>query len=255
MKNKKKIQGKEIISKDEFLVLNRKASSEMIQDKQLIQDAKNILERADKYRWIHQSSWLGEPLLNLPQDMFAIQEIIWKTKPDYIIEIGVCWGGSILFEAMLLDFIGGKKIIGIDIFIPQNLRDRLSSNIKIKDKIELIEGESTKNRTIDKVKSIVGNSSNTLVILDSFHTHEHVLNELRLYSPLVGKGNYLICGDTIIDHLAEQTHRPRPWGPGNNPGTAVKEFLSENSRFSVDSVLEEKLLFSCHPGGYLRANY
>ena len=249
-----KIQGKEIISKDEFLAINKDASQAMKNDLQLNEDAKKILARADKYRWIHQSSWLGEPLLNLPQDMFAIQEIIWKTKPDYIVEVGVCWGGSILFEAMLLDFIGGKKIIGIDIFIPKDLRERLSSNKKLIDKIELIEGDSSSDSTIEKVKSILNGSTNTLVILDSYHTHQHVLNELEVYSPLVGKGQYLICGDTIIDHLPNQEHRQRPWGPGNSPGTAVKEFLIENERFSVDSDLEEKLLFSCHPGGYLRAN-
>lgn len=249
-----KIQGKEIISKDEFLAINKDASQAMKNDLQLNEDAKKILARADKYRWVHQSSWLGEPLLNLPQDMFAIQEIIWKTKPDYIVEVGVCWGGSILFEAMLLDFIGGKKIVGIDIFIPKDLKERLSSNKKLIGKIELIEGDSTSESTIQKLKSILNSSTNTLVILDSHHTHQHVLNELEVYSPLVAKGKYLICGDTIIDHLPNQEHRQRPWGPGNNPGTAVKEFLIKNERFSVDSDLEEKLLFSCHPGGYLRAN-
>ena len=97
-------------------------------------------------------------------------------------------------------------------------------------------------------------STKTLVILDSYHTHQHVLNELRLFAPFVGKDQYMICGDTLIEHIPEQSHRPRPWGPGNNPGTAVKEFLIDNNRFSVDSELERKLLFSCHPAGYLRAN-
>jgi cephalosporin hydroxylase len=254
MKNKKVIQGKEIISKNEFLSLNKEASQAMNIDLELQEDAKNVLIRADEYRWIHQSSWLGEPLLNLPQDMFAIQDIIWETKPDYIIEVGVAWGGSILFEAMLLDFIGGKKIIGIDIFIPQDLRQRFNSHKKLTNRIELIEGDSTSENTLDKVKSILNGSTKTLVILDSYHTHQHVLNELRLFAPFVGKDQYMICGDTLIEHIPEQSHRPRPWGPGNNPGTAVKEFLIDNNRFSVDSELEQKLLFSCHPGGYLRAN-
>ena len=154
---------------------------------------------------------------------------------------------------MLLDYIGGKKVIGIDIFIPDNLRERLKSHKKFFDRIELIEDESTADKTIDKVKSILNSSKNVLTILDSYHTHEHVLNELRVFSQFIGKGHYLICGDTIVEDIPEQKHRPRPWGPGNNPGTAVREFLAENDRFKVDEDSEKKLLLSCHPGGYLKA--
>jgi cephalosporin hydroxylase len=253
MSQRKAVQGKEIISKDEFLNINIEASQSMKEDSILQNDARSVLIRADQHRWIHQNSWFGEPLLNLPQDMFAIQDIIWRTKPDYIIEVGVAWGGGMLFEAMLLEVLGGKKVIGLDVFIPQDLRDRLMSHGSISDKIELIEGDSTAEITVHKVKDILGDSTNTLVILDSYHTHEHVLNELRTFSPFIGKGKYMICGDTIVEHIPEQKHRPRPWGPGDNPGTAVREFLSENDRFLVDSEIEDKLLLSCHPGGYLKA--
>ena len=253
MTNKKVIQGKEIISKNEFLQLNFSAAEEMSADSKLQNDAKQVLIRADEHRWVHQSSWLGEPLLNLPQDMFALQDIIWRTRPEYIIEVGVAWGGGILFEAMLLDYLGGEKVIGLDIFIPDDLRERLMNHKKLSDRIELIEGDSTSDKTVEKVKSILSGSKKVLIILDSYHAHEHVLNELRVFSQFVGKGHYLICGDTIVEDIPQQQHRLRPWGPGNNPGTAVREFLAENDHFQVDEDLEKKLLFSCHPGGYLKA--
>ena len=104
-----------------------------------------------------------------------------------------------------------------------------------------------------KVKEIIGSSKKVLVILDSNHTHDHVLKELRAYAPLVGCGQYLICGDTIVEYMPEQIHVERPWGPGNNPATAVNQFLSETDRFAVDKKIDQRLLLSCHPGGYLYA--
>lgn len=92
-----------------------------------------------------------------------------------------------------------------------------------------------------------------MVILDSHHTEEHVLKELNIYSKFISKGNYLICGDTIIDFIPEQKHRPRPWGPKNNPHTALKKFIKKNKRFKNDKEIENKLLFSCNPNGYLKA--
>jgi len=247
------VQGKKIISKNEFLDLNKKAALEMQNDTDLKKDAMSVLIRGDEHRWIHQATWLGEPLLNFPQDMFAIQDIIWRTKPEYIIEVGVAWGGGLLFEAMLLNALGGQKVIGIDIFIPDDLKERLASHGAISEKIELIEGDSTSENTIEKVKEILNGSTKTLVILDSYHSHKHVLNELRVFAQFVGKDQYLICGDTIVEYIPQQEHRPRPWGPGNSPGTAVNEFINETDRFTIDSELENKLLMTCHPGGYLKA--
>jgi cephalosporin hydroxylase len=246
-------QAKTIVTKDEFLKINEQAAYVMSQDKQLQSKALEVLVEADHHRWIHQSSWMGEPLLNLPQDMFAIQDIIWRTRPEFIIEVGVAWGGGMLFEATLLEMLGGKKVIGIDIFIPDDLRQRLASHGKLSERIELIEGSSTSSDTLSKVTDLLNGSRKVLVILDSYHTHEHVLNELRAYAPLIEKGQYLICGDTIVERIPEQVHRNRPWGPGNNPATAVVEFLSETKRFVVDEKIDQRLLMSCHPGGYLQA--
>jgi cephalosporin hydroxylase len=248
-------QEKKIITKDAMLEINREAANQMYNDEDLQNKALEVLISADKYRWVHQAKWLGEPLLNLTQDMFAIQNIIWETRPDYIIEVGVAWGGSLLFEATLLELLGGSKVIGVDIFIPEDLKARIFSHNKLANLIELIEGGSTSESTIEKIKKIIGTSKKTLIILDSYHTHEHVLNELNIYSQFIGKGCYLICGDTIVEKIPEQEHRPRPWGPGNNPATAVAEFLLHNERFEADFEIDKKLLFSCHPGGYLRAKY
>ncbi|OGQ54837.1 MAG: hypothetical protein A3J24_01205 [Deltaproteobacteria bacterium RIFCSPLOWO2_02_FULL_53_8] len=244
---------KNIVTKEEFLQLNEQAAREMSLDKELQDKALDVLVEADRHRWIHQNTWMGEPLLNLPQDMFAIQDIIWRTRPEFIIEVGVAWGGGMLFEASLLEMLGGKKVIGIDIFIPPDLRQRLSTHGKLSERLVLIEGSSTSADTLAQVKALLGGSRKVMVMLDSYHTHEHVLNELRSYAPFIEKGQYLICGDTVVERIPPQLHRTRPWGPGNNPATAVKEFLSETDRFVVDEKIDQRLLLSCHPGGYLQA--
>lgn len=246
-------QGKAIISKEEFLQLNEQAAHEMSQDKELQAEALDVLVKADRHRWIHQGTWFGEPLLNLPQDMFAIQDIIWRTRPDFIIEVGVAWGGGMLFESMLLEILGGQKVIGVDIFIPHDLRKRLMGHGKLSERLVLIEGDSTSADTLLKIREVIGGAKKIMVMLDSNHTHEHVLGELRAYAPFVEKGQYLICGDTIVEYMPPQLHVNRPWGPGNNPATAVREFLQETDRFVVDEKIDQRLLFSCHPGGYLQA--
>ncbi|MBL4580304.1 MAG: class I SAM-dependent methyltransferase [Flavobacteriales bacterium] len=241
-----------ILSREEFRELQKQSAKEMAADTKLTEDSRELLFRADQHRWIHQGTWLGEPVLNLPQDMFALQEIIFRTRPEYIIEIGVAWGGSLLFYSTLLEVLGGGEVIGVDIFIPDDLKERLNSHGTLSERIHLINGSSVEQTTVDKVKAITGGSRKTMVLLDSNHTHEHVYKELQLYAPFVEKGYYLICGDTIVEDIPEQIYRDRPWGPGNNPKTALNAFMKETNRFEVDSELENKLLFSCNPGGYLR---
>ncbi|MCK4783651.1 MAG: class I SAM-dependent methyltransferase, partial [Desulfobacteraceae bacterium] len=204
---------KKIYTRAEFEKLRIDSAREMARDESLRKDALNVLVRADRYLWIHQTTWFGEPILNLPQDIFAIQEIIFKTRPEFIIEVGVAWGGTLLFYSTLMEALGGKKIIGIDICIPNELRERLASHKKLFKRIKLIKGSSVEQDTLDKVKSIIGDSRKTMIILDSYHTHAHVLKELRLYSSLVGRGFYLVCGDTVVEDIPEQEHRARPWGP------------------------------------------
>jgi cephalosporin hydroxylase len=239
-------------TRDEFEQLRVASAAEMSADAGLQKDALDVLVRADRYHWIHQTTWMGEPILNLPQDVFAMQEIIYATRPKHIVEIGVAWGGSLLFGATLLDVLGGGKIIGIDIYMPDDLKVRLASHGRLSERIELINGSSVEEPTLARVKEVLGGCREVLILLDSYHTHEHVARELELYSPLVGKGHYLICGDTVVEHIPKQVHRIRPWGPGNNPKTALDEFIAGNDRFEIDTRIENKLLFTCNPGGYLR---
>ena len=245
---------KKLYTREEFEELRRRSAEVMTADEQLMEDALDVKVRAGKYYWIHQTTWFGEPILQPPQDMFAFQEIIFNTRPKFIVEVGVAWGGSLLFYSTLMEVLGGERIIGVDTYIPDDLRQRLGSHGRLSDRITLIDGSSVEEDTISQVKAIIGDSREVMIVLDSYHTHEHVLKELRLYAPLVGKGYYLICSDTVIEYQPRQDYWNRPWGHGNNPATALREFLRENDRFEVDMALSNKLLITCIPGGYLRCH-
>jgi cephalosporin hydroxylase len=236
---------------EEFEKLRIERAAEMAADSELRQKALDVLVAADHYNWIHQTTWLGQPCLNLPQDLFALQEIIFKTRPQFIIESGVAWGGSLLFYSTLMQILGGQGIIGIDIYIPPDLTERLNDYGSLSEKITLIEASSTDADTVERVRAIVGDTRDVMVVLDSNHAHDHVYKELLAYAPFIGKGHYLVCSDTVVEDIPPQTHRPRPWGPGNNPQTALNQFLEENDAFAVDKTLENKLLFTCNPRGYL----
>lgn len=240
-------------TREEFEALRIESAQSMAEDRELRRKAYDVLIKADRYNWIHQTNWFGEPLLQLPQDMFAMQEIIFNTRPKVIVEIGVAWGGSLLFYSTLMEALGGERIIGVDIYVPEDLKQRINSYGKLSERIRWINGSSVEKSTLDEIKSLIGGERDVMVVLDSFHTHEHVLNELRLYSPFVGKGQYLVCCDTHVEYIPEIVeNRPRPWGKGNNPMTALDEFLAENDRFEIDKRLENKLLLTLHPRGYLR---
>lgn len=245
---------KTIYSRAEFEALRANAAQEMAKDSSLQDAALAMKVRAGhKYYWVHQTNWMGEPCLQLPQDMFALQEAVFKSRPDYIIESGVAWGGTMLFLASILKMLGGTKIIGVDVFIPEDLRARLlAPENPVRDMIQLIDGSSTDVNIVEMIKEIVGSDKKVLVLLDSDHTHDHVLKELQLYAPFVGVGQYLICGDTTIERQPPAEERPREWGKGNNPATALKEFLGDSSDFEVDYEIENKLLLTNNPGGYLR---
>jgi len=242
-----------IYTRQEFEAMRLEKAREMARDQQLQKDALDVLIRADRYDWIHQSNWMGEPVLQLPQDMFAVQEIIYRTRPDFIVEIGVAWGGSILFYATICEAIGHGQVVGLDIFIPDDLKQRLSSKGAVSKRIHLFTGSSIDEALFQQVAQMTNGSKNVFVILDSHHTHEHVLKELCLYSRFVGKGHYLLCGDTILEYIPIQSHRKRDWYPGNSPKSALDEFLIGNDRFVKDDFFDNKLLLTCNPKGYLRA--
>ena len=238
-------------TREEYEDLRHANASEMAANKELQIKAVSLLREAQEYNWIQQTTWFGEPALQLPQDMFAFQEIIFKSRPKIIVEVGVAWGGALLFYATLMSCLGGDRILGVDIYVPDDLRDRLSAFGELSERIELIQGSSTDPSTVARIREAVGSCDEVMVNLDSNHTHDHVLQELRLYSEFVGPGQYLICSDTAVEDIEVPTHRERPWGKGNNPRTALAAFLAEDDRFVVDRELDSKLLLTSNPGGFL----
>jgi cephalosporin hydroxylase len=181
-----------------------------------------------------------------------MQEIIWQVKPDLIIETGIAHGGSLVFYASMLELIGDHgQVLGIDIDIRENSRLELERHPMFK-RIAMIQGSSVDGEVVKQAYEFAKWKKSVLVVLDSNHTHEHVLKELKLYSPLVTEGSYLVVFDTIIEDMPEDFFPDRPWGKGNNPKTAVWEFLRANDRFIIDKEIESKLLITVAPEGYLR---
>jgi len=205
-----------------------------------------------RYLYSYNFTWMGHPIIQFPQDIIAMQEIIWQVKPNLIIETGIAHGGSLIFYASLLELIGGDgQVLGVDIDIREHNRVEIEKHPMFK-RIRMIEGSSIDDNTVKKVYDFAKNKKRVLVVLDSNHTHNHVLKELQLYSKLVTKGSYLIVFDTIVEDMPEDFFPDRPWGQGNNPKTAVWKFLQTNDRFKVDREIENKLLITVAPGGYLK---
>lgn len=205
-----------------------------------------------EHRYSYNFSWLGQPVIQYPQDLIAVQEIIWNVKPDLIVETGIAHGGSLVFYASLLELIGGPgKVLGIDNDIRSHNRAAIEAH-PLSARIAMKEGSSVDDAVARSAFEAAQDKQRVLVILDSNHTHKHVLRELNLYSPLVRAGSYLVVFDTAIEQMPAKAFPDRPWGPGNNPHTAVQEFLSKNDRFVVDRAIDRKLLVSAAPGGYLR---
>lgn len=221
-------------------------------DKEFKELANKWLQQSLLKKYIYNFTWLGRPIIQLPQDIIALQEIIWAVKPDLIIEAGIAHGGSLMFWASMLEMIGGNgKVVGIDIEIRAHNRSEIEKHPLFK-RIELIEGDSTSDETLKKVHEIAKNFTKVMVILDSDHTHNHVKKELDLYSPLVTEGSYLVAFDTFIEDMPPDLFPDRPWSVGNNPKTAVVEFLKRNPSFEVDRSIENKLVMTFAPGGYLK---
>jgi cephalosporin hydroxylase len=213
---------------------------------------KFLVDTAPK-KYSYNFSWMGRPIIALPQDMIAMQELIWEVKPDLIIETGVAHGGSIVYYASLLELIGLDGIVlGIDIDIRKHNRDLIEAHPMMK-RIRLLEGSSTSNEIVSQVKEIALNKKKIMVCLDSNHTHEHVYNELKLYAPLTTVGSYCVVFDTVVEDMpADWDWGIRTWGVGNNPKTAVFEYLKEDDSFEIDKSIDNKLLISVAPDGYLK---
>lgn len=213
----------------------------------------DFLVDTNPYKYTYNFTWLGRPIIAFPQDMIAMQEIIWDIKPDLIIETGVAHGGSIVYYASLLELIGGEGIVvGIDIDIRKHNRDLIETHPMAK-RIKLVEGSSTDTKVVEKIKEIAANKKRVLVCLDSNHTHEHVLAELNLYAPFVSKNSYCVVFDTAIEDMpADFNWGERTWGKGNNPKTAVWEFLKKHDEFQINKDIHNKLLITVASDGYLK---
>jgi cephalosporin hydroxylase len=202
-------------------------------------------------------SWLGRSIIQYPQDIIAMQEIIWQVKPDLIIETGIAHGGSLIFSASMLELLalcGGPadaEVLGVDIEIRPHNRKAIEEHPMFR-RISMIEGDSTADKVIARVHEKAENHRTVLVCLDSNHTHDHVLKELRAYAPLVRKGSYCVVFDTIIEKMPAGSFPDRPWDVGNNPWTAVQEYLTETDRFEIDEDIPNKLLITVAPDGYLK---
>lgn len=202
-------------------------------------------------KYVYNFTWMGRPIIQHPVDMVGLQELIFRVKPDLIVETGIAHGGSIVFSASILELIGHGEVLGIDIDIRAHNRTAIESHPMFK-RITLLEGSSTDPRIIGQVTAIAAEKPKVLVILDSHHTHEHVLAELRAYAPLVPVGSYCVVYDTFVEDLPEGSSSGRPWGKGNNPKTAVHAYLAEDEGLEIDKSLENKLMITVAPDGFLR---
>ncbi len=204
------------------------------------------------HKYTYNFTWLGRPVIQFPQDLVAMQEIIWRVRPEVIVETGVAHGGSLVFSASMLELLGGDRIVvGVDIDIRAHNRVEIEKHPLAK-RIRMIQGSSVDDATAAQVRALVAGRKSVMVMLDSNHTHDHVLRELQIYSPLVTKDSYLVVFDTLIEDMPAGSFPDRPWDKGNNPKTAVWEFLKTNKRFVVDKKIEAKLLITVAPDGWLK---
>lgn len=246
----------------------RKKILETFQDSQeAIELSLKWITLAQAQKYSYQFDWMGRPIIQYPQDMVAMQELVWSLKPDLIIETGIAHGGSLIMNASLLALIElaeasesgtvldpkkpKRKVLGIDIDIREHNREAIQAH-PMADRIDMIQGSSIAPEVIQKVKEYASQYNNILVCLDSNHTHEHVLAELEAYAPLITKGSYCVVFDGLVEDIPEELSADRPWGPGDNPKTAIWEYLKSHPEFEIDKNIQNKLLITVAPDGYLK---
>lgn len=222
-------------------------------NEKLLSAAEAFNIESNKAQYSYNFSWMGRPVIQYPQDLLAMHEIIWNVQPDLVIETGIAHGGSLIFYASMLELIGKGEVLGIDIDIREHNRKEIEKHPMFK-RIKMIQGSSIDPAIVAKVEEHTKDKQAILVVLDSNHTHAHVLSELRMYSPFVSLNSYLVVYDTIVEKLPEN-YLPghiRPWGIGDNPWTALQAFIREDPRFEIDRSVSNKLLISVAPDGYLK---
>jgi cephalosporin hydroxylase len=219
--------------------------------------ARAFMRESIPAKYSYNFSWLGRPIIQYPQDIVAMQELIWELQPDLIIEAGIAHGGSLILWASLLELnaaCGGPetaRAVGLDIDIRAHNRAAIEAHPMFK-RITMIEGSSLDASVVAQVEGVAAGSERVLVCLDSNHTHAHVLSELEAYAPFTSVGSYCVVFDTVVEELPDGTFPDRPWGPGDNPKTAVLEYLRSHPEFEADRRVDDKLLVSAAPSGYLK---
>ena len=249
------------------------------EDRDFIGFSRVWVRESIRHGYPYNFTWLGRPVVQVPQDLYAIQELIWSCRPDLVLETGIAHGGSLVTSASmlaLLDYCDAvekgtvldphaskRKVVGIDIDIRSHTRAAIDTH-PLRHKIHLLEGSSVDTKIEDEVAQHVEGYENVMVFLDSNHTHEHVLQELELYAPYVSKGSYCVVWDTGIEDAPEGFTSDRPWGKGNSPKTAVWEYrkrLANEGRiardggqlaFEIDRYIENKIVITASPDGFLR---
>ena len=237
-------------NRKQFEIEKKQHAEAQAKDVELKNVALDFLTKADRHNYEYQWTWMGMPIIQMPEDIMLIQQLIYETKPDYIVETGIAWGGSVVYYASLCELMGHGEVIAVDTVLPQSNIDKIMA-YPFSKRIHLFQGSSVDKEVFGKVKALIQEDSKVMVILDSNHTHEHVYNELNLYAPLIKSGQYILAQDTTIEFVPEQTHRPRPWGHGNNPWTAVQKFLSENPDFTNNNRYNQLSLLTCHKDGWI----
>ena len=239
----------------------------MLQSGELSEVSSAWINSANTFKYSYHFEWMGRPIIQYPQDMVAMQELIWQIKPDLIIETGIAHGGSLIMSASMLALLdlceaiesgatldprqSRRKVLGVDIDIRAHNREAIECH-PMSSRIKMIEGSSIAPEVIDQVRMVAAGYERVLVCLDSMHTHDHVLAELNAYAPLVTQGSYCVVFDTIIEDMPDNMFSDRPWGIGNNPKTAVWEYLETHSEFEIDKNIQHKLLITVAPDGFLK---
>ena len=241
---------KKIISLQKYNIKKKLWEKKLHYNQDIRKLSSNLFLKAYKLRLSYLNTWMDEPVLQTSDDLMALQEIIYKTKPEVIIELGICWGGSILFYEHMSKVVAIKKIIGVDIYIPKDLEKRIYKKVD-KKRVTLIRGLTTEKKVVDQIKKLTKKYKNFLIHLDSDHTAKNVLNELNVYSKFINKNNYIIVGDTIVNRIPSQKQWKRNWNRNDNPEIALKSFLKENKNFTIDKKINYKQMLTHNPGGYI----
>jgi len=238
---------------EQFNQERKEALLQMNQDAELKQKSLEWMLHSDKYKYTYNFTWMGRPIIKYPQDIMAMQELIWQVQPDLIIETGIAHGGSIIFSASMMEMLGNDgKVIAVDIDIRKHNRDEIEKHPMMK-RITMLEGSSIDEKIVQQIAGYAEGFKKVMVVLDSNHTHDHVLRELQLYTPLVSLNSYILLPDTFVEFFPKGYVTNRPWDVGNNPYTAMEAFLKTTAEFVKDEAITNKLLITeALGGGYLK---